>query len=212
MCYSRKISLYSFLFGLCGSIALINLGKPEYKKSNKAIGLFYIYIAFVQFMEYLMWIDTECKSGVNKFASALGPFMTNFQPLIMLAIVYYYLDSNNIINNKIVLILAIVYLVLSLINYYNYLNSGEVCTEINENRHLEWNWPKYDYNIQYPYYHLLMLVLFINFYHDENVRVSTSVVYLFLFMIIIGANKNFGELWCLTGTGIPLITLAAQYM
>ncbi len=46
MCYSKNLSLTSFLFGIISSILLIKYGNIESKNTNLAIGSFFIFVSF----------------------------------------------------------------------------------------------------------------------------------------------------------------------
>ena len=92
MCYTKELSMSSFIFGIITSILLIKYGDEKYKSENKAIGIFFIYISFAQLIEYLIWSDLECKTGSNKFASQVGPLLINLQPVVFYSIFSYYVQ------------------------------------------------------------------------------------------------------------------------
>ena len=160
MCYSKNLSLLSFIFGITASLSLIKFGNEQSKKTNIAIGYFFMFVSIMQFIEYLIWSDVECLNGHNKFASIIGPLFQNMQPIIFYLLVHYYIDSNNILPDNILKIIIILYTSYVLIKFISYVNSKNMCTTINDQGHLDWIW-KHDFN--YIIYHLMMLFVCINY-------------------------------------------------
>ena len=72
MCYSRDLSLSSLLFGIFSSFTLIYLGNKESSSTNKAIGYYFLFVSFMQLVEYFIWIDIDCDNGFNKAGALLG--------------------------------------------------------------------------------------------------------------------------------------------
>ena len=59
MCFNYKASLFAFSIGIIFSILLIYCGNPKYSLENKISGIFFIFISFIQFMDFLLWIDIK---------------------------------------------------------------------------------------------------------------------------------------------------------
>ena len=83
MCFSAETSLTTFLISILTSSILINSAKGRHKATIQIIGYFFIYIAVVQFLEYLMWIDLSCSQGLNQFASMIIPYIVYLQPVVL---------------------------------------------------------------------------------------------------------------------------------
>ena len=207
MCYSSKLSLMSFIFGIITSFALIIYGNQENINTNKAIGYYLLFVSFMQFIDYLAWIDIKCISGLNQIAAYLGAFINNIQPIVMFILVSYYLKSKNIIPYKLLLIANISYLIYFIYKYYIYISNNNLCLQPNADGHLVWNWR---YNFYYNFYFALIFINIINYYNNINLIISLGFSFFLLFISKNKFNKNVGELWCLMVTGIPLIPLFMQ--
>ena len=99
MCYSKNLSLLSFIFGITASLSLIKFGNERSKNTNTniVIGYFCMFVSIMQFFEYIIWSDIECVNGYNKFASIIGPLFNKMQPVIFYLLAYNYIDSNNVL-------------------------------------------------------------------------------------------------------------------
>jgi len=62
MCYSKQLSIKSFLFGIFCGLSLIIFGNKESSETNKVIGLFFIFTSFMQLIDYILWKDINCKT------------------------------------------------------------------------------------------------------------------------------------------------------
>jgi len=198
MCISKNLSLFSFSVAIVSSIALLKFGNaPE----NKVISYYMIFVGIMQLVDYGAWIDLECTKGVNRLSSTIGPLLNNIQPIIFLALAYYYLQSSSIINNKLLVALEIIYGGYMIYKYIQYLNIGDLCIRTDSLGHLIWQWGS---NYNYWGYHLLFLFGIINFYKYKGLLVFYIAAYI-LYNISI---KN--EIWCFLVTGIPFINLLVQ--
>lgn len=208
MCYSKKLSLQSFAFGIMSSLLLIYYGNEKSSKTNITIGIFFMFVSIMQLLEYLLWSDIECTNGQNKFASTVGPLFNHFQPVVLLVLSSYYLQSNGIISNDLLILINILYFSYVMHQYYNYVsNKKNGCVKLNEQKHLDWNW-KYDFN--YFWYHMIMIINITNFLNNKNLIASIISSYVLLLISINKFNKNIGEFWCLMVTGVPLLNIFMQ--
>ena len=209
MCYSKNLSLLSFIFGITASLSLIKFGNERSKNTNTniVIGYFCMFVSIMQFIEYIIWSDIECVNGYNKFASIIGPLFNKMQPVIFYLLAYNYIDSNNALPNNILNIIITLYTSYVIIQFISYIESGIMCTTINDQGHLDWYW-KYDFN--YVLYHLLMLLVCVNYIDNVYIATAIGLSYLLFVMSIFYFNKNIGEIWCLMITGIPLVILLIQ--
>ena len=78
MCYTQNLSLLSFIFGVSCGFILIELGNESSFNTNKTIGYFFMFVALMQFVEFLLWTDVNCKNGFNKIGSMLEPLLNPF--------------------------------------------------------------------------------------------------------------------------------------
>ncbi len=208
MCYSKKLSLQSFSLGIISSLLLIHFGNEKSSKTNITIGIFFMFVSIMQLLEYLLWSDIECTNGQNKFASTVGPLFNHFQPIVLLVLSSYYLQSNGIISNDFLILTNVLYSAYVMYEYYYYVsNKKNECVKLNEQKHLDWNW-KYDFN--YYFYNIVMIINVINFCNNKNFTAFTVASYALLLISINKFNKNIGEFWCLMVTGVPLLNIFMQ--
>lgn len=208
MCYSKELSLISFLFGIFSSTSLILFGKDEYKNDNIAIGGFFIFVSLMQVVEYLIWSDPTCKNGLNKIGSLLGPLLNHFQPIVGLILGYIFLNHTNIVPINIIIFISTIYSLYVLSEYNGYIsNPTNLCVQKNDCDHLDWTWK---YNFRYEFYFFINLLNLGLFYNSKNYVLTWSVSHLLFLISVFKFNKNIGELWCLMVTGVPLVNLFAQ--
>ena len=145
MCFNYKVSLLTFMMGTIFSILLFKYGNKKYSIENKVSGIFLIFIAAIQLMDFLFWIDIKNKLGINKITTILAPFLNTCQPTILYLIkyIYYKPDIFSMKNyNLPVAILNLLYFIIFLFDYKKYITNSKLVTEP-ENGHLKWPWLKY---------------------------------------------------------------------
>ena len=208
MCFSKALSMKSFIFGMVGSIMLMLFGNMKYKQSNYVIGLMFIFVSFMQLIEYMIWSDMECNKGLNNFASYIGPLFNHLQPVLLFILTSCIMKSMNIISTEILLFLNGAYLVYTLILYKDHLKSRvNLCIGTNESGHLKWTW---DQGFNYLFYIVILLINMVNYSYDKNFLLASALIFMSLFTSMMKFNKNVGELWCLMVTGIPYVNIIAQ--
>jgi hypothetical protein len=208
MCYTQNLSLLSFLFGISCSFILIELGNESSVNTNKTIGYFFMFVSLMQFVEFLLWSDINCKNSWNKIGSSIGPLLNHLQPVILVALSGSFLQSNELIDNNVLVGTNGLYILYVLTKYKDYIqDENNLCTKLNSEGHLNWNW-KQDFN--YNLYHLMMGINIINYVNNINLLASIVASYVLLGLSINNFNQNIGEFWCLMVTGIPLLNIFIQ--
>ena len=208
MCFSKELSMKSFIFGLLSSLLLIIFGNKESENTNIVIGLFFIFVSLMQLIEYLIWKDLNCNKGLNNISFILGPILNHIQPIVLFVLCNIYIKSNNIIPIKLIYLLIIIYLIYVIDKFYNYIKDNKnKCIQINNSGHLDWTWK---YNFNYIFYFIIEIIILINYTNNFNINISFILGYILLFISIFKFNKNIGELWCFMVSGIPLINLIVQ--
>jgi hypothetical protein len=198
MCYSKSLSLKSFLFGIISSIYLYN---KHNDKSDIVISLFFAFVSLMQLVEYFLWSDLKC-TGVNQTTSKIGILLNHFQPVVFLIINMLYLESNNNINQNILIILNVIYSIYVMYDYKRFLDEKNFCVEPNKKGHLDWTWK---HNFNYFYYHLITFLNLYNYNHYTNLTLSILLSYVLFFISLTKFKDNIGEFWCLMVTGIPFL-------
>lgn len=208
MCFSKQLSIKSFLFGLFCGLSLIIFGNKESSKTNKAIGLFFIFVSFMQLIEYFIWKDINIETGFNRLGFILGPIFNHLQPIILFILCTIFIKSSNLIPKKIMIFFIILYFIYIVKKYYDYiLDNPNQFIQTNETGHLDWPWK---YNFNYTFYFIINLIIIINFYKNKNVFAILIFVNILLFISNNKFKKNIGELWCFMVIGSPLVALFLQ--
>jgi len=204
MCFSSEVSLFTFILGLACSVMLMYHGNPKYNLENKSLGAGLIFIAFIQFMDFLFWIDLRNKWGINKLTTILGPILNVGMPTIFYLLKLYYYKPNLLRfdeTNASILVANICYFIYFVINYRKFLTAETLKTSV-EKCHLKWPWIKY-FN---PYAYIIMLSVNIIYLSDlKYASAFLMFLYLFLALSCLFFNYHSGEMWCFFGSFMPLI-------
>jgi hypothetical protein len=204
MCFNYKVSLFTFAIGTIFSLLLYKYGNNKYSAENKLSGFFLIFIAAIQFMDFLFWIDINNKLGINKITTILGPFLNTCQPTILYLIKYIYYKPNifTFTNyNLPVALLNLLYFILFVFGYKQFITHSKLVTEP-EKGHLKWPWLKY----AHPYFYLILFAINIFYLFDFKYALTLfTIVYLFFFLSVRFFYYHVGEMWCFFGSFTPLI-------
>lgn len=207
MCYNSTISLIAFSMSMMFSIFLIIYGNPVFRAENMVTGVFLMFVAGIQFMEFLFWIDLHNKIGINKVATIIGSLFNIGQPILIYIIKILVLRP--ILHLDFVTILNLVYLVHLLYVYLRYLNKGTLTTTSLSNGHLRWPWLKYA-NREF---FLLMFAINIFYLTDFTYSmVMFSIVYAILALVMVFFPENVAEFWCFMSASVPAIMLPVSYL
>lgn len=213
MCFNASVSFLTFIIGISGSYALMNYGNKKYYKDNIVFGIFFIFIALIQLMDYFFWIDLKNKIGLNHLNTIIGPLLNVGQPLILYLIKYFCYKPEiniNLMNiNTFYVIVNMFYFIYLIFMYSNFLvsNSGKLLTSTSHG-HLLWPWIPY----ANPLFYVICLAL--NIFYLTNFTYSLMgfiIVYFFLFLSYYLFSYNVGELWCFFGAFTPFIMIIASY-
>jgi len=88
MCISEEVSMGAFIVCM---IACIYLYKRD-KGNDKWIAILFGYLGTMQFLEFLMWRDQGC-TGLNQWATNVGFIHNILQPIVSIAIAYYFVGT-----------------------------------------------------------------------------------------------------------------------
>ena len=211
MCFNAPVSFFTFVIGIIGSYALMKYGNIKYTNENTVFGIFFIFIALIQLMDFLFWIDLKNKLGINHLTTIIGPLLNVGQPLILYLIKYFYykpeinLTTSKLDSNTFYALFNLFYFIYLIFMYGNFLRSryGSLVTS-DSHGHLLWPW------IPYASATIYMIGLALNIFYLTNFTYSLIVfivVYFFLFLSYKLFSYNVGELWCFFGAFTPFILL-----
>lgn len=203
MCFSKKSSLLTFIIGVIGSLLLIFYGNKKYVKENLIAGLFFIFVSFMQFFDYLMWSDIDNKDGINHYSTLLAPLFNHTQPTVLFILCESIYKKYNIIN----FLLNFIYFIYVIVKYIQFISKNNLVTS-KKYGHLYWKW-KNDFNYFF-YFFILTINIFV------YIRSFYAIIFFLLGLFtLLSALKYFynntPELWCYFASFVSFIMLITSY-
>jgi hypothetical protein len=131
MCYSASSSLgtFFFVFSICYILWIRG------SKLQKSLSIILVFIALMQVVEGLLWLNIEC-NDVNIFITSFIPILLFLQPIIVIGTIYTF--GTGILSPLFYKILLGISL-LSLPLYLDWFKNGVgKCTVVGKNGHLVW--------------------------------------------------------------------------
>jgi hypothetical protein len=196
MCFSKEVSLGTFIIGLIGSALVYRLNT----KIDTIIAIFFFYIILMQLVEYVLWNNLTCNL-TNKITTFIAMILNATLPIILALLLLY----NYNLSNKSQLIAFTVAFALMMLIYKFQTNT--LCTLKNKFNHLEWKWNNlFMYWLVYIIYiiYLSYVVLSIPFNWNKTLLFLLLSSYLLSIYIYWGTH-NIGAMWCFFGAFIPII-------
>ena len=210
MCFNYKTSLLNFVLGTIGSLVLIKYGNPKFKSDNTAFGIFGIFIACIQLMDFLFWIDLRNKTGINHIMTIFGPLLNVGQPIILYIIkLLYFVPKKMDSTNLSVAVLNGLYMLYLLQMYYKFFTTEKNLTTTTKHGHLDWSWLKY----ANPYFYLILFA--INIFYLTNFNYSLLffiITYFLLYLSIKFFSYSPGQLWCFFSSSIPIFMIVCSHL
>ena len=183
MCFSKEVSLGTFITGVIGGLLCVSTGIPDYK----IIGFFMIFISLMQGIEYLLWEHQECDT-YNKTVSYIGMILNHLQPIVLFLLVTVYSKST-----KLNLILILIYTLVIIEYSSKYIND---CT-VKSKGSLYWKWNYLNYNyLVYTLFLITIISLGSNLTKYGNLFNLFVFISYILSLIIYGSTKMVGSMWC----------------
>ncbi len=204
MCFSKKSSLLTFLIGVIGSLLLIFYGNKKYSKENLIVGLYFIFVSFMQFLDYLMWSDIDNKDGINHYSTLLAPLFNYLQPNVLFILCQNIYQKYNIFY----FLLNLIYFIYVIIKYLKFISDKNNLITSVKYGHLYWKWKK---DFDHPYYFLITIF---NIFVYMPLLYGTIFIIVGLFTVLIAFKyfyNNTSELWCYFASFLPLIILSISY-
>ena len=196
MCFSKEISLGTFIIGTLGSALVYSLNT----KIDTIIAIFFFYIILMQLVEYILWNNLTCNI-TNKITTFIAIILNATMPIILALLLLY---NYNLPNKQNIIIFTLLFAIMMLM--YN-LQTTTLCTLKNKFNHLEWKWNNlFMYSIVYAIYiiYLSYVVLSIPFNWNKTLLFLLLSSYVFSIYVYWGTN-NIASLWCFFGAFIPIL-------
>ena len=207
MCFSKEVSLGTFIAGTVGGFLCYLTGSPDYK----ILGIFFMFVSLMQGVEYLLWKHPICDS-YNEKLSYIGMILNHLQPIVLALLIYLF---NNDVNLNHLLPLVIVYSLV--ITHYSlkFKKGEEACTMKNKYSHLNWKWNDLDNKTEVYILFLITLFLLGFFFPNKKIGVTFSIFAVLSFVIsyfIYNHKGSVGSMWCFFTAFAPYIFLKMKFV
>ena len=220
MCFNKEVSIVSYILSsIFSTLLLFNSNSTK-----QHIGLFFLIISQVQLMEYFMWLDPKCTTGLNHSASKTLHLILMFQPMVILLGAIRFKSTT--IPDKILWILVILCSIpIMYSDYLSVVYNRKLCSKEHTNGHLNWDLEgKYD---KKSLYHTPILGIFymigviVPWFFIKEIRLRNiflGIIFVSLILSKIVDSYSFGKIsiyrniistwesiWCWFGSISPLI-------
>jgi hypothetical protein len=207
MCYTKQASISAFAVGVISSLLLIFFGDPLYRNQNIAIGLSFIFTSFMQLVDYMIYIDPNCKNGWNEVAGKIGPILNVLQPLVIYIFILLFVENSSI--KLLASSWNILYVIYVLNVYSQYFQKGNFCSFQLKGRP-RWTWYNF-FGTRWEIFYLLILYLnLLTLWKFKYFKVYTILITLFFLISYFNYKNHIGEFWCWFVNSVPLIILILQ--
>jgi hypothetical protein len=205
MCYTKKASIIGFSTGVISSLLLIAFGNKEYYKENILVGILFIFVSLMQYIDYLIWSDIECKNGNNALAGKLGYILNATQPIFILLLLFI----RDYKYKNLIILLNSLYILYILYNYSKYIKKS-TCSKIILGRP-KWSWgeifEKNNINLLYG----IILAINILFLVRNKLEIMAIILVIGMYIISkINYKYHVGEFWCYFVNATPILLLFYQ--
>ena len=109
MCFSKEISLGTFIIGTIGSALVYSFNT----KIDKILAIFFFYVILMQLVEYILWNNLTCNI-INKITTFSAIILNATQPIVLAMLLLY---NYNLPNKRNIIIYGVLYSIMML--FYN---------------------------------------------------------------------------------------------
>ena len=202
MCYSAEGSLGTFLFV---EVICIFLWVRD-RRIDRPMALILSVLVFMQFLEYLIWMNQEC-NAINKLVTSIIPYYLLLQP-VLISMILYTMKAGNGSLYPLIVATSIPILLLST----QLPNRGE-CIKAGECGHLDWNFAEGGI-MKVPIGTSILVIwyFFALFYTSVTLKGGlapsvTALLAVSLFVSSMYYNRVWSSVWCHSVNAISIIAL-----
>ena len=196
MCFSKEVSLGTFIIGTIGSALLYSLNT----KIDRILAITFFYVILMQLAEYILWNNLTCNL-TNKITTLIAIILNATQPIVLAMLVLY---NYNLPNKKNIIIYGVLYSLMMLI--YS-LQTNTLCTLKNNLNYLEWKWNNLNmFFIVYIFYSLYLCYILLSIPYVWNKLLIFLFILSHLLSIYIYWGTNaVGAIWCFFAAFFPIL-------
>lgn len=191
MCWSKEVSLISWIIGTLGSMLLY--------RRNKSLGLFFFVASQMQLIDGLLWVSYEQNNlSMNTLVSKIGAIINHMEPIVL------WMGIPN--PSRILNIMGSLYTI-SAIVYTKYVIKNLKPAVVTEQSapHMVWDWNNKNYNTMF-YYGMFLPFLTYGMYYASGKNViigSIPVISLLTSSLVYQKQRVVGSMWCFFAVVIP---------
>jgi hypothetical protein len=200
MCYSKEVSITTYIIGTIFSILLLK---------NKKVGLniaggFFLLTIQMQMIDFLLWNNNKCNQN-NINISTIGSIITYVQPIFLYILILSYNKELNQTKKNILTIL----LGLFIIGLYKFTKNQYPleCTIVTPTSkpYLDWSWVRYNKEFNLLYLCALGLLFYIGIPYPYNIYLFILCIGSYIGTFYIMQGRAFGTIWCWLAALGPVI-------
>ncbi len=202
MCYSARVSLFTFGIGTFFSWLLARIGTIEYK----IIGGFLGFVALMQGLEYILWRNQSC-GAVNKTVSYIAMWANHLQPVVLIGLFLWIgrLDRNRQRNLWMLLAAYVAVIVPYSLQFTDTADMRCTLKGDASNPHLLWNWNGLpSFMFIYAFFVLVVVAACVIGFLDWKVAAFYSTLFTGTFIVSrIFYRRAVGAMWCFFAAFVP---------
>jgi hypothetical protein len=204
MCFTKNVSLTTYLTGCILSLFLFRIPNAFYK----VIGLFFLFVSHMQLVDFLLWSRQKC-DAIHRSISVFGMIIHIAQPVIISLLVLYYSTTLTDTNRKLIYATLVVYIIAAIVYGRQYVPVLQCTTPRKGIQHLIWNWTHLGHNNLFFFFYLLCIftVLYVGFTGKNTVQFAILVIISMFLTYLLIPSKGFSSVWCTYIIIIPAIYL-----
>jgi hypothetical protein len=210
MCYTASTSMYAFIINAVSSLVLYYYAthyntNDNGKQTLQISSLAFLYIGLMQLYDYIFW--TNQRNAVNAFTTKLAMLTNHMQPLVLYALVNYYIGSVSMLGKVFTGLYTLAAVIYSAALWPK-LKYTEVT--IKSSPSLNWAWTVQPFSsLVYLLYVLAISVLSITMFSSPYNWLFTGsfIGLLFFSRLKYYVIQSTGRFWCYFFSFMPLMTL-----
>lgn len=214
MCYSKNISIYSFITSIFTNLFLIYYSynsdlNQEYSLTLRVVGYGMMFVGFMQLFDYIFWTN-QVENALNFVTTKIAMVFNHLQPIVF-AILFLLIKGKISSLSSILIVLYTVFAIFYTYRAWNKIDYTLVTDKSKPGLFWEWNYQKYA-----RYFYALFLIMLTVLYF-ENVEYPLNIIGVaisnltFFYSLIKYNNKgDVGRMWCHLASLSSLLFLIKQ--
>lgn len=199
MCYSAEKSLETLIINHISGILLHYTYDP-------IMGIFLLYVGFMQFFDYMFWKNQE-KNAINYWFTKIAMITNNTQPIILALCISYFTGSwLYFYEFIIVFVYSIITLFYSIYSWYQ-IDYTLVTNKSSPGLYWQWNYLYGGIN-----FYLLFLITLCTLFYRFTYPINYVYIFLSIFSFVLSwykykTHKSVGRMWCFFAGYLPIFVI-----